>query len=771
LGQTLAFIPGSLGNHQISVVVETAHGCRDTAGVFCLNVKHCIPVSGLDFGDAPDNFEILTDYPTLLVSNGARHTIVPGVFMGTKVDPEPNGQPGVGANCDDNDCVYPSLGDDEDGVTIPATVLIGATVNIIVQASVPGYLDTWIDYNVDADWADAGEHVFSSLLLLAGPNPLTFVVPAGSATGPSYARFRFRLAGTALSYDGLAADGEVEDYPVLLSDCIGCNDYDFGDAPDGTPIGYYYPTLLSSNGARHRIVPGIRMGALIDAEADGQPNAAALGDDMAGLSDEDGVQFIGTLYAGLLAHVNVTASVPGFLNAWMDFSKNGDWTNPGEKIFTNQPLTAGVNNLSFMIPITAEYGFTRARFRFNTVGGLNYFGVALNGEVEDYRVLACPYWATTYSPIDHGIGLPGNLGNITPGDIIGVFYHDGNGGLACGGMAEYTGTGNQVLIAYGDNPATPVKDGFAVNESFDWKLCSQSVGWVDPTYVTYDPTYPNYSGLFTPNGVSALTSINGLLITATAAPPAICSGDVVQLHADAGGADGVVYTWSSIPQGFSSVLQNPVDQPAVNTTYYVDAFDGIFHANASVSVTVTQVNPMAATLPLQNITIPSGQSNCYNAIQSIVVAGDGTSFIVQAGGSVNMIAGQQIRFLPGTKGNTGSYLHAHITATGAYCCNTVLPSQAVMKGETSGIRIPDEKPFFKVYPNPTSGTFTIDLTGIAESSRVSVEIYGILGNRILKTELPDSQKHEFDLSGQQQGVYLIRVVNGSEMGMSKIIRQ
>jgi hypothetical protein len=34
-----------------------------------------------------------------------------------------------------------------------------------------------------------------------------------------------------------------------------------------------------------------------------------------------------------------------------------------------------------------------------------------------------------------------------------------------------------------------------------------------------------------------------------------------------------------------------------------------------------------------------------------------------------------------------------------------------------------------------------------------------------------SKQRVFDLSGRQHGVYLIRVMNGEEMGMSKIIKQ
>ena len=57
-----------------------------------------------DFGDAPEN--PLNGYPTTLFNNGARHTIVAGIFLGSFVDPEPDGQPGPGANCDDTDCMF-----------------------------------------------------------------------------------------------------------------------------------------------------------------------------------------------------------------------------------------------------------------------------------------------------------------------------------------------------------------------------------------------------------------------------------------------------------------------------------------------------------------------------------------------------------------------------------------------------------------------------------------------------------------------------------------
>lgn len=158
---------------------------------------------------------------------------------------------------------------------------------------------------------------------------------------------------------------------------------DFGDAP--AP----YPTLLANNGASHTVVPGITLGANLDAESDGQPDSNALGDDnnpVAGPDDEDGVVLGTLLIPGEVATVQVTASTVGFLSAWMDFNADGSWATPGEQIFTDVPLTPGVNSLSFSLPLNAAQGAkVCARFRFSTATGLSFTGPAPDGEVEDYR--------------------------------------------------------------------------------------------------------------------------------------------------------------------------------------------------------------------------------------------------------------------------------------------------------------------------------------------------------------------------------------------------
>jgi hypothetical protein len=162
---------------------------------------------------------------------------------------------------------------------------------------------------------------------------------------------------------------------------------DFGDAP--AP----YPTLLSGNGARHTI-GALYLGAAIDAESDGQPQADALGDDSAGVDDEDGVVFVSPLLVGQTANVQVTASAPGGLDAWIDFNGDGDWADAGEQVFNNRSLGAGGNALTIGVPVSAlATSRTFARFRLSAAGGLAPTGAAANGEVEDYAVaigLAAP---------------------------------------------------------------------------------------------------------------------------------------------------------------------------------------------------------------------------------------------------------------------------------------------------------------------------------------------------------------------------------------------
>lgn len=174
-------------------------------------------------------------------------------------------------------------------------------------------------------------------------------------------------------------------------------EYDFGDAPEPD-----FATVFADNGAHHIINPGVFLGYRIDADADGQPEENAQGDDMDGVYDEDGVSLITALVANQTAKVQVRASIAGLLNAWIDFDSNGDWDGPEEQIFTDAPLTPGVNVLDFHVPAVVVSDSNYARFRFSTLSPRSFTGLAIDGEVEDYRMTVIE----TAVPVDGENGLP-----------------------------------------------------------------------------------------------------------------------------------------------------------------------------------------------------------------------------------------------------------------------------------------------------------------------------------------------------------------------------
>jgi len=165
---------------------------------------------------------------------------------------------------------------------------------------------------------------------------------------------------------------------------------------------FSHPTLLASDGARH-LATGPTLGFNRDVEDNGQPTLAATGDDSVGTpDDEDGVTFVAsTLWASTRA-ANAAARVEvnlrnadaarNQLDAWIDFNRDGDWDDPGEKIFDDYSLGTGngVRTLVFTIPRdtggNVVLGGMFARFRLSTAGGLAPTGAANDGEVEDYAI-------------------------------------------------------------------------------------------------------------------------------------------------------------------------------------------------------------------------------------------------------------------------------------------------------------------------------------------------------------------------------------------------
>jgi LruC domain-containing protein len=170
----------------------------------------------------------------------------------------------------------------------------------------------------------------------------------------------------------------------LIDENEGASTIDFGDAPDT------YSTSLATNGARHEIVTD---GPYLGSEGpDGEVDArlGVLSDDVnndtSNTDDEDGIGFVTGLARGLDNTVVINASSSGYLQAWFDWNRDGDFDDADEQVATDRALSAGDNTIIVRVPINADIGTSWSRFRFGSQTGIGYSGGATDGEVEDHAI-------------------------------------------------------------------------------------------------------------------------------------------------------------------------------------------------------------------------------------------------------------------------------------------------------------------------------------------------------------------------------------------------
>ena len=180
--------------------------------------------------------------------------------------------------------------------------------------------------------------------------------------------------------------------------------------------------------------------------------------------------------------------------------------------------------------------------------------------------------------------------------------------------------------------------------------------------------------------------------------------------------------------------------------------------------------------------ISQGEDQCFDAAETIILAGGGDTFIVDANTGVDLIAGESIRMLPGTRVEHGGYMHARITSSSGPFCDVEEAIVATMEGyapeqtasqeplTTNELDNPD-KPFFKVYPNPTTGEFMVEIIYGYTDAAYTIKVYGMRGEVIIhNVRLTGLQQH-LSLQGRQPGLYMVRVQRGHDVHVERIIKR
>ena len=228
---------------------------------------------------------------------------------------------------------------------------------------------------------------------------------------------------------------------------------------------------------------------------------------------------------------------------------------------------------------------------------------------------------------------------------------------------------------------------------------------------------------------------------------------------------------TSNPASFNQVIPAVAGQSHVRFKWNYTGAWGYWWDVDDVSVSGTETVPTNLTLTGMNIA--SGQ-HCFNATQTITTGGGGQQFDVASGSEVDLIAGQNIIMLPGTHFHSGSAVHAWIAPGGPYCpviTSTLLAQEPVNAEEQKKMVISVNDSFFKLYPNPATKGFTLELEAYDDQEMIVLEIHSIMGKRMLYKELPAVPEQYVGLQELSPGIYLVRVMQGNQTGVERIIKQ
>jgi hypothetical protein len=365
---------------------------------------------------------------------------------------------------------------------------------------------------------------------------------------------------------------------------------------------------------------------------------------------------------------------------------------------------------------------------------------------------------------------------LEAGDYIGVFYYDGDVQY-CGGAAEWNGTSNIAVIAYGDDVTTPEKDGFIQGEAFNWRVFSWPTETEYEAIATYDPSYLQHDGTFYPSGFSALESLDAddLEVTVTIGDDSICEGATSQLFSTVTGASGIYsYNWTSSPPGFTSSDPDPSIQPAESTWYYLEATTYLTSGVDSVFIMVTPAAPWF--LYLQNETVSDTATftgNVIEAGQAVTDPPEGP-FIISAGADVTFIGGDSVYLRDGFTAMDGSEFKAYIDVISCLQIPPSLPGTPVneMTGEPAVLygSEPASGQGVFIFPNPSEGLFHVRYYG-PNTNDIKFQVVDLMGNSVTDKMTVNSPEFTVDLSHHPNGIYLIRLFYSNGITVKKMIKR
>jgi uncharacterized repeat protein (TIGR03803 family) len=320
-------------------------------------------------------------------------------------------------------------------------------------------------------------------------------------------------------------------------------------------------------------------------------------------------------------------------------------------------------------------------------------------------------------------------GGANAGSYGAVF---GTSAIACNLAAALNSVQN--VACYGANTGIAVASvsGGTYPFSFQWSSDIQAGDTANALVAgVYTVTITDNSGC-SGSASATITQPSGpLTILVDSVKNEACHGDSagIIIAVAAGGTSPYTYQWS-----VSGIVS--------------DTAQGL--ASGPYSVTVTD-NAGCSSTTAASITQPDALSVTSDSVAQVGSSCNGSAWVKVSGGTM------PYRYLWQTNQQTTDSIGGQ--CAGTYCCfitdtNGCILNTCVTVNLSSGISTPDEAFSLHIYPEPSTGYFTIE--GL--SAQQLIEIYDYSGQK-LNSEVCNNNTMHFDLSNKANGIYLIRILS------------
>jgi hypothetical protein len=272
--------------------------------------------------------------------------------------------------------------------------------------------------------------------------------------------------------------------------------------------------------------------------------------------------------------------------------------------------------------------------------------------------------------------------------------------------------------------------------------------------------------------IASFSFASYLSISASANPSTLCQGGSSQLQESATGGSGTyTYSWTSVPAGFTSTMQNPVVTPTVTTQYVALVNDGSQTKTDTLTVTVNP--PPSAYAGKDSI-------YCITPGMHIILYGTAANYshvlwTTDGDGTFNSDSTLVVLYTPGPHDKLG-YIVVTLTLkafANAPCTHDSAYDMHITLSPCNGIN-ENAEDVFAVYlsPNPSQGLFTMKITGL-QNHESTYTVSDVQGKTVLKETLNGTKSvtRNLDLSTYPKGIYIVKVQTGNQVRSEKMVIQ